>query len=83
MKTLLKIDSDVDTTIVSGDVTTKEELYQLAVALANLFITEDDLSDAVFRALDTLMEYEKENNKQKKDQITIDIESLIKSQHKS
>ena len=83
MKTLLRIDSDVDTTIVSGDVTTKEELYQLAVALANLFITEDDLSDAVFRALDTLMEYEKENNKQKKDQITIDIESLIKSQHKS
>ena len=83
MKTLLRIDSDVDTTIVSGDVTTKEELYQLAVALANLFIEEDALSDAVFRAVDALIEHERKNKKQKKDQITIDIESLIKSQHKS
>ena len=83
MKTLLRIDSDVDTTIVSGDVTTKEELYQLAVALASLFIEEDDLSDAVFRAVDALIERERKNKKQKKDQITIDIESLIKSQHKS
>lgn len=84
MKTLLKIDSDADTTIVSGEVHTKEELYELAVALANLFLSEEDLSDAVLKSLDTLLRTNKEEEeKEVQEPIVLDIQSLINNKHKS
>ena len=83
MKTLLKIDSDADTTIVSGEVHTKEELYELAVALANLFLSEEDLSDAVLKSLDTLLSTNKREEKEVQEPIVLDIESFIKNKHKS
>lgn len=83
MKTLLKIDSDADTTIVSGEVHTKEELYELAVALANLFLSEEDLSDAVLKSLDILLSTNKREEKETQEPIVLDIQSLINNKHKS
>ena len=83
MKTLLKIDSDADTTIVSGEVHTKEELYELAVALANLFLSEEDLSDAVLKSLDTLLSTNKREEKEAQEPIILDIQALINNKHKS
>lgn len=82
MKTLLKIDSDADSTIVSGEVHTKEELYTLALALANLFLSEEDLSDAVLKALDALLKNDKEED-EVQEPIVLDIQSLINNKHKS
>lgn len=82
MKTLLKIDTDADSTIVSGEVHTKEELYELALALANLFLSEEDLSDAVLKALDALLKNDKEEAKVQ-EPIVIDIQSLVNNKHKS
>jgi hypothetical protein len=80
MKSLLHIEYDGDSTIVSGDVRTRDELEHLSVALANLLYTEEELSDSVLKALNILFGNEE---RQEEDVITIDIESLINNKHKS
>lgn len=78
MKALLHIDIDEekDAVIVSGEISTKEELGCLAIALANLFYTEDDLSEATMDALDAI-------TKKIEKQIHLNLQAITSKQLKS
>ncbi len=78
MKTLLhvELDEENDAVIVSGEISTAEELSCLAVALANLFYTEDDLSEATMDALDAI-------TKKIEKQIHLNLQEITSKQFKS
>jgi hypothetical protein len=78
MKSLLHIQTDGNTTIVSGNVNSKDELLTLGVALANLFYEEAQLCDIVVESLNELEAQNKESQA-----IEIDIDSITSKQVKS